>query len=148
MRWRFHHLGLDDHLRLRLRPRLRLRLRLRRLLQSASGYRCGDDQPCAETQGRSSHDAVPITEPSGKERHASMLSGNFVRHPVGGGGRESNPPATILAAKPVLKTGGATGPLPPPPLFISNLRRPVHSEVQQRHPLVPTLFTSTHSRPL
>ena len=32
----------------------------------------------------------------------------------GGGGRESNPPATAMAARPVLKTGGATGPLPPP----------------------------------
>src|SRR5882757_6834884 len=39
----------------------------------------------------------------------------------GGGGRESNPPATILAAKPVLKTGGATGPLPPPSLDLSTL---------------------------
>jgi hypothetical protein len=33
---------------------------------------------------------------------------------VGGGGKESNLPATAMAAKPVLKTGGATGPLPPP----------------------------------
>jgi hypothetical protein len=36
----------------------------------------------------------------------------------GGGGRESNPPATAMAARPVLKTGGATGPLPPPGLHI------------------------------
>jgi hypothetical protein len=39
---------------------------------------------------------------------------NEINGIVGGGGRESNPPATSLAAKPVLKTGGATGPLPPP----------------------------------
>jgi hypothetical protein len=38
----------------------------------------------------------------------------FARKAPGGGGRESNPPATILAAKPVLKTGKATGPFPPP----------------------------------
>jgi hypothetical protein len=37
---------------------------------------------------------------------------------VGGGGRESNPPATAMAARPVLKTGGATGPLPPPRLIV------------------------------
>ena len=36
---------------------------------------------------------------------------------AGGGGRESNPPATILAARPVLKTGKATGPFPPPALI-------------------------------
>ena len=42
----------------------------------------------------------------------------------GGEGRESNPPATILAAKPVLKTGGATGPLPPPSLDLSTLFLP------------------------
>ena len=38
---------------------------------------------------------------------------------AGGGGRESNPPATAIAARPVLKTGGATGPLPPPDLIPS-----------------------------
>ena len=69
-----------------------------------------------------------------------MVSGNFVRDPLGGGGRESNPPATILAAKPVLKTGGATGPLPPPPLFLRNLRRSVQSQARQSAHLLPTIF--------
>jgi integrase len=41
---------------------------------------------------------------------------NKIRQVAGGGGRESNPPATVLAAKPILKTGGTTGPLPPPRL--------------------------------
>jgi hypothetical protein len=59
---------------------------------------------------------------------------------VGGGGRESNPPATILAAKPVLKTGGATGPLPPPPLFIRYLQRFAQSEGRQSAHKLPTIF--------
>jgi len=42
---------------------------------------------------------------------------------LGGGGRESNPPATVMAAKPVLKTGRDTGRVPPPALFIAHLRR-------------------------
>ena len=41
----------------------------------------------------------------------------------GGGGRESNPPATAMAAKPVLKTGRDTGRVPPPALFIAQLER-------------------------
>jgi hypothetical protein len=36
------------------------------------------------------------------------------RWKYGGGGKESNLPASVLPARPVLKTGGATGPLPPP----------------------------------
>src|SRR5579863_8582249 len=64
----------------------------------------------------------------------------FFRAPVGGGGRESNPPATILAAKPVLKTGGATGPLPPPPLFIRYLQRSAQSEARQSAHKLPTIF--------
>src|SRR5579875_3362717 len=52
-----------------------------------------------------------------------------------GGGRESNPPATVLAAKPVLKTGGATGPLPPPsvPILIRCARnyRPMEPRTWQ-----------------
>jgi hypothetical protein len=39
---------------------------------------------------------------------------NEIKEISGGEGRESNPPATAMAARPVLKTGGATGPLPPP----------------------------------
>ena len=39
----------------------------------------------------------------------------------GGGGKESNLPASVLPAKPVLKTGGATGPLPPPCFDLSTL---------------------------
>ena len=58
----------------------------------------------------------------------------------GGEGRESNPPATILAAKPVLKTGGATGPLPPPPLFIRYLQRSAQSQARQSAHLLPTFF--------
>ena len=40
----------------------------------------------------------------------------------GGGGKESNLPASVLPAKPVLKTGGATGPLPPPGVFLPTSR--------------------------
>ena len=47
---------------------------------------------------------------------------------AGGGGKEANLPATVKAAKPVLKTGGATGPLPPPIAFtllaLLSFRRP------------------------
>ena len=43
---------------------------------------------------------------------------------VGGGGRESNSPASIVPAKPVLKTGGVTGPHPPPSLDSSTLFSP------------------------
>ena len=89
--------------------------------------------------------AIPIGKTSATKRHGSMLSGNFVRHPVGGGGRESNPPATILAAKPVLKTGGATGPLPPPPLFIRYLQRPAQSQARQSAHLLPTIFENGNS---
>jgi|HubBroStandDraft_1064217.scaffolds.fasta_scaffold155600_1 hypothetical protein len=44
-------------------------------------------------------------------------------HPdgTGGGGRESNSPASVMPAKPVLKTGGVTGPHPPPRLDLSTL---------------------------
>ncbi len=40
----------------------------------------------------------------------------------------------------VLKTGGATGPLPPPPLFIRYLRRSAQSQARQSAHLVPTFF--------
>src|SRR5712692_7999365 len=39
-----------------------------------------------------------------------------------------------------LKTGGATGPLPPPPLFIRYLRRSAQSEARQRAHLLRTIF--------
>src|SRR6266849_2569512 len=39
----------------------------------------------------------------------------------GGGGKESNLPANAMPARPVLKTGGATGPLPPPGLSFQAL---------------------------
>jgi hypothetical protein len=42
----------------------------------------------------------------------------------GGGGRESNSPASVMPAKPVLKTGRDTGRVPPPALFIAHSRRP------------------------
>ena len=45
-------------------------------------------------------------------RKPSKSEGN-----LGGGGKESNLPASAIPAKPVLKTGGATGPLPPPSLI-------------------------------
>src|SRR5271170_7573665 len=40
-------------------------------------------------------------------------------HPdgTGGGGRESNSPASVMPAKPVLKTGRGTGRVPPPPFI-------------------------------
>src|SRR5712671_5286846 len=139
MRRRLHHFWLDNHLRLRLRRRLRLRLRWRRLLERTASRDRGNDEQRAQTQTAPSRDTVPITETSANKRHGSMLSGNFVRHPVGGGGRESNPPATILAAKPVLKTGGATGPLPPPPLFIRYLQRFAQSEGRLSAHLLPTI---------
>jgi hypothetical protein len=40
----------------------------------------------------------------------------------------------------VLKTGGATGPLPPPRLFIRYLRRSAQSQARQSAHLLPTIF--------
>ena len=39
-----------------------------------------------------------------------------------------------------LKTGGATGPLPPPPLFIRYLRRSAQSHARQSAQKLPTIF--------
>lgn len=66
--------------------------------------------------------------------------GKILRNQSGGGGRESNPPATAIAAKPVLKTGGATGPLPPPLNEIKDLRTYRQFVGSSSAHLVPTFF--------
>jgi hypothetical protein len=89
----------------------------------------------------------PLPKPSAMTPNGAFFEldspANLEKKPAnqaGGGGRESNPPATILAAKPVLKTGGATGPLPPPALFIRYLQRSTQSRARQSAHLLPTIF--------
>src|SRR5436190_6057821 len=53
-----------------------------------------------------------LTVPAFKSRASSGYAAENIR--IGGEGKESNLPSPTRRDKPVLKTGGATGPLPSP----------------------------------